>query len=185
LSSHFRQYAVSFRESSELNLGCRDEDNPRRARKLKMHLRKFVREDWFWVCEWFKDAQLNRELGPIDELWLHHVLERTDGTQLVAEGKGVPVALIGCEWSVSPQGLHGITDIAVAPQLRSLGWGRQAVAKFIEWEGHPASEGWIAFVDPQNTAAQHFLREIGWRYAGEEEGMHRFELVGRKERRDH
>ncbi|MFN6544400.1 GNAT family N-acetyltransferase [Mycolicibacterium nivoides] len=140
----------------------------------RFHVRPMVRSDWHWICGWFRDPELDRRLGPIDEEWLEHVLSEHDGVQLVLEDhKGRPAALVGCVWD--PTGdEHAITDLAVAPQLRRSGIGREAVAATVAWAGHPAAKRWIAFVEVDNPSAFKFFPAIGWCHEGIEDGMHRF-----------
>lgn len=144
---------------------------------MAIELRKITREDWPWIQGWFKDEVLNSELGPLDEEWLNHVLHADDGAQLVGEENGEPVALIGCVWSPEIDGLHGITDIAVSPHSRRSGLGRRAIQEFVRWTGHPAAEGWMAFVDKDNKPAHAFFSALAWTYCGLDDDMHRFELV--------
>ncbi|GEB16877.1 hypothetical protein SAMN05421671_3251 [Pimelobacter simplex] len=77
--------------------------------------RPLVRADWAWVQAWFTDATLDRELGPLDEEWLEHVLADQEGVELVVtDCGGAAVALVGVAWD--PDGAtHGITDLAVDP----------------------------------------------------------------------
>ncbi len=87
--------------------------------------------------------------------------------------KGGPRRLVGCVWD--PTGdEHAITDLAVAPQLRRSGIGREAVAATVAWAGHPAAKRWIAFVEVDNPSAFKFFPAIGWCHEGIEDGMHRF-----------
>lgn len=137
-------------------------------------IREFTRDDWGWVQQWFEDATLNNELGPLDEEWLEYVLADETGAQLVyCEADGSPAALIGCVWD--PAGIeHGITDLAVHPRRRTSGVGRRAVDATLSWSGHPASEHWVAFVDPENTAAFSFFSTLGWQHEGRDDLMERF-----------
>lgn len=139
-----------------------------------LDVRRIARADWEWISAWFDDAELDRWLGPMDQEWLEHVLSDREGVQLVVEsGEGVPVALMGCAWD--PSGTrHGVTDIAVNPRLRRSGIGRQSLAAAITWDAHPPTDGWMAFVDPDNDAAFHFFSTAGWSRQGLDDGMHRF-----------
>jgi Acetyltransferase (GNAT) family len=141
-----------------------------------LHVRRITRADWEWIRAWFGDEELNRRLGPLDEEWLEHVLSESDGVQLVVNvTDGTPVALAGCAWD--PAGsAHAITDLAVCPWMRRSGIGRQALVSVVTWDGHPPTEGWVAFVDPDNHAAFEFFSASEWRRGGLDDGMHRFGL---------
>lgn len=138
-------------------------------------VRPLVRADWAWVQAWFTDATLDRELGPLDEEWLEHVLADREGVELVvADGTGTALALVGVAWD--PDGrAHGITDLAVDPARRRTGIGGLALAAVTAWPGHPPSAGWIAFVDPDNAPAFAFFTGQGWVHDGlDDDEMHRF-----------
>ncbi|MEY9333835.1 RimJ/RimL family protein N-acetyltransferase [Pseudomonas protegens] len=145
-------------------------------RRVTMKLRRLIREDWAWIQDWFKDPQLNQELGPLDQEWLDAVMNEDNGIQLVAIEDNQPVALIGCAWHPAPHELHGITDIAVSPAYKKQGLGRNALYETIKWSGHPPCSGWVAFVSPQNAEAEAFFSSVGWKYTGLDDEMHRFEL---------
>ncbi|WP_234789994.1 GNAT family N-acetyltransferase [Mycolicibacterium fortuitum] len=140
----------------------------------RFHVRPMVRSDWRWISDWFRDAELDRQLGPIDDEWLEHVLSDHGGVELVVEDDhGQPAALVGCVWDRSGDE-HAITDLAVNPRLRRSGIGREAVTATLAWAEHPAAKCWIAFVDVDNSAAFSFFSAIGWRHEGLDDGMHRF-----------
>ncbi|MGB3476393.1 MAG: GNAT family N-acetyltransferase [Mycobacterium sp.] len=140
----------------------------------QLRVRAVVRADWNWIAEWFRDPELDRRLGPVDDEWLDYVLSDHDGAQLVVErDTGQPVALAGCVWDRSGTE-HGITDFAVDPRLRRSGIGTQALTSVLTWVGHPAAKRWIAFVELDNSAAFNFFSAIGWDAQGIEDGMHRF-----------
>lgn len=141
-----------------------------------MKLRRLVREDWAWIQDWFRDPKINQELGPLDLEWLEFVMNEDDGIQLVALEDNQPVALIGCAWHPEAHELHGITDIAVSPAYKKQGLGRNALFETIKWPGHPPCGGWKAFVSPQNAEAEAFFSSVGWKNAGLDDEMHRFEL---------
>lgn len=149
----------------------------------RVFARRMVREDWEWIQRWFEDETLNRELGPLDDEWLEHVLADTEGVQLVIEsahpstGQLAPIAVVGVAWGDGEHG-HGITDLAIDPARRGFGLGRSAIDATIAWPEHPETESWIAFVDTDNTGARSFFTAIGWTYEGldgeADEAMHRF-----------
>lgn len=145
--------------------------------------RRFERADWEWIQRWFTDETLDRELGPLDDEWLEHVLSELDGVQLVIEGAhpstGLlsPIAVVGVVWGEPDQG-HAITDLAIDPHRRGYGLGRTAIDATLAWPEHPPTTSWFAFVDTENTGAHAFFSAIGWRYEGldgeGDEAMHRF-----------
>ncbi|MEI3843456.1 MULTISPECIES: GNAT family N-acetyltransferase [Microbacterium] len=161
---------------------------PRPAAPLTV--RRFRRSDWGWAQRWFEDETLDRELGPLDEEWLDHVLTETDGVELVVEepgagsGTGAPVALIGIVWGGADHGApdlpHAITDLAVDPTRRGSSLGRRALDAALAWPGHPSNDTWVAYVDQENPGAFAFFTAVGWSHRGldrdpsDEDAMHRF-----------
>ena len=142
-------------------------------------VRRVNRTDWDWIASWYRDPELDRRLGPMDESWLEHVLADDSGAQLVVEDDtGTPVALVGCVWDPSGAG-HVISDLAVAPALRGRGVGRHALAVAQHWQGHPETRCWTAFVDDDNGGAFAFFSAIDWTYTSVDDGMHRFRTDAR------
>ncbi|WP_396652203.1 GNAT family N-acetyltransferase [Microbacterium sp. AG790] len=96
------------------------------------------------------------------------------GVQLVICGpSGQPVALVGCAWGAAGAP-HALTDVAVKPQLRGCGYGREALCTATSYPGHPVGAGWLAFVDPNNSDAFSFFTRCGWQHEGLDAGMRRF-----------
>ncbi|WP_187360162.1 hypothetical protein [Chitinolyticbacter meiyuanensis] len=64
-----------------------------------MLLRHFAASDFPEYCRWFGDAELNAQLGPMDEEWLAYVLADRDGTQYSVVHDGALVAVsVWCGW---------------------------------------------------------------------------------------
>ena len=138
---------------------------------LDIRLRRVRRTDWPWLQSWFRDEVLNRELGPINDAWLEHVLIEEDGVQLVAQSKGTPCALVGTLWAPDPCDRNTLTDIAVDPGRRSQGIGRSVLRAVQNWCHVPPGKGWEAFVSARNEPAQLFLRSAGWLAVTQSDGM--------------
>lgn len=129
--------------------------------------------DWGWLSRWFTDPDLANELGPLDAEWLEHVLNDSEGVQLVVEdGAGRPLATVGCTWDPTGHS-HIITDIAVDPLLRRRGVGRRALDAAIRWPRHPKTGMWTAFVHIDNHAARAFFTALGWTHADTSDEMDR------------
>ncbi|MDR6868287.1 GNAT superfamily N-acetyltransferase [Microbacterium resistens] len=139
-------------------------------------VRPIVRADWPWIQEWFADPALDRELGPLDQEWLDHVLDHPEGVELVVKDAHGPVGLVGVVWGTGPLP-HVITDLAVSPALRGRGLGRLIVQAVRRWDGHPDHREWQAFVDTGNDAAQLFFTRIGWTHLGVEDAMHVYRVL--------
>jgi len=143
---------------------------------MTLLVRRLVRSDWAWIEEWFRDTELNGELGPLDLEWLDHVLGEHDGVELVVEESGSPVALVGCVWG-DTENDHAITDFAVDPARRRTGLGVSALSAVLAWEGHPtprAGGRWTTYVMEDNRRAHAFFTAQGWTDLGVDDGMHAF-----------
>ena len=140
-------------------------------------MRPIQKEDWAWVSDWFRDAWLMKELGPMDREWLDHVLNQTDGVELVAEIEGQPIGLIGITWCTLEHPFNVITDLAIAPLLRRSGLGRRVLKAAMEWPGHPNADQWITFTAKDNDPPARLLISMGWLEAGEQNGMNRFKFI--------
>lgn len=133
--------------------------------------RRIERGDWSWLKMWALDTELDLRLGPIDLEWFDHVLGDDQGVELVVEdARGVPIGLVGCVWD--PSGVaHVISGIAAHPEHRRAGLGRRALLAALSWNGHPAANIWVAFIDEGNAAARAFFHRVGWVDEGIDEGM--------------
>ncbi len=126
-----------------------------------LQVRRFRAEDFPTYRVWYADAVLDRQLGPLDDEWLAHVLADTEGEQWVGVAAGVLVAVLG----LVPDAEHDtwvITDIAVDPARRGQGWGRRIVQAVLALPALPPRHRWRAFVAEDNPQAQGFFEALGW-----------------------
>ncbi|PJI91262.1 ribosomal protein S18 acetylase RimI-like enzyme [Yoonia maricola] len=137
-------------------------------------LRPLQRADWGWVLDWFSDPWLNKELGPLDDAWLEHVLNQPNGIELVATESEQPIGLTGITWSDATSGYHTITSLSVNPAQRGRGIGRKVLDATTRWSGHPKGSGWIAFVTKDNLPPAKLLLSAGWLEDSETKGMRKF-----------
>lgn len=147
---------------------------------MTLTVRRLNRSDWAWIKSWFRDAELNAELGPLDLEWLDHVLGDHGGVEVVVEESGRPVALVGCVWGDADND-HAITDFAVDPARRRAGLGARVLAAVLAWDGHPAPRDggrWTTYVMEDNRRAHAFFSAQGWTDTGVDEGMHSFIAPG-------
>lgn len=127
-------------------------------------MRHFERKDFEAYRSWYADPDLNRELGPMDEQWLEHVMNETPRRQYSFIEDEVLVAVIGTEGPRPNETAWFITDIAVHPDKKRNGIATQAINMLIEKhrEYSPHPESWIAWVDAKNSAALDFFQRQGW-----------------------
>ncbi|MEV4668480.1 GNAT family N-acetyltransferase [Microbacterium sp. LWO12-1.2] len=145
-----------------------------KSEPMRDRARRIVDADWSWLAEWADDPVLDQRLGPIDTEWFAHVLADDGGVELIVQDeRGHPIAVVGCVWDEA-NAAHVISDIAVDPRRRRSGLGRRSVDAALDWDGHPPTTSWCAFVDPENHAARQFFQSIGWIDGGVDDGMIRF-----------
>ena len=139
-------------------------------------LRLFEAADFPTYRAWYADAVLDEHLGPMDEDWLAFVLTDQDGRQFSYLVQETLVAVIG----VAPDpdlDAWVVTDIAVDPALRGLGWAGRALASVMRHDALGARPRRLAYVMPDNPGARRFFTAQGWRSVAEADadGMALFE----------
>lgn len=137
-------------------------------------LRPFLASDCPEYLSWFRDPELDRQLGPMDEAWLAHVLAARDAVQLAAVGAEELLAVVGVHFATSEFPWLYLTDFAVRPNLRRTGIGRIVLARLLGWPEFAAVAQWRTGVLAGNPAALLYFERAGWRRTGEvdaESGM--------------
>ena len=129
-------------------------------------LRLFEAADFPAYRAWYADAELDAHLGPMDEDWLTFVLADKDGRQFSYLAQEKLVAVIG----VAPDPdlvAWVVTDIAVDPALRGLGWAGRALTSLMRDEALGARPRRLAYVMSDNPGARRFFTAQGWRCIAE------------------
>lgn len=140
-------------------------------------VRPFVAADFEEYRRWYEDAELNEQLGPMDDDWLDYVLSDSEGAQCVCLDGERMVAVVGL--AIDPeQEAWVITDIAVNPAMRRRGLGRRAVEAVMAQPQFSSLSTWLAYVMPDNPAADRFFTSLGWAQACDpsDDEMARFRL---------
>lgn len=124
-------------------------------------VRPFVAADFEEYRRWYEDAELDEQLGPMDDAWLDYVLSDSEGAQCVWLDGERMVAVVGL--AIDPeQGAWVITDIAVDPARRRHGLGRRAVEAVMAQPQFSTLSRWLAYVMADNPTAHHFFTSLGW-----------------------
>lgn len=124
-------------------------------------VRRFVEADFPVYQAWFANEQLHRQLGPVDEEWLTHVLTDVEGEQWSFFVDDELVAVVGL---VPDQDNNAwvISDFAVDPARRRQGWGRRAWETLLALPARMQRINWRAYVAADNLQAQAFFDALGW-----------------------
>ena len=146
--------------------------------------RFFEREDFQEYSSWFDDETLNRELGPLDDEWLQAVLNEDPRAEYVFFRHHQMISIIGIAHPSEEHAEHSewvIASVAVNPQLRGQGIGRETIGALQRRlaKAYPESaRTWVAIVDRENAPARAFFEKTGWTFSktADESGMYRAEM---------
>ncbi|WP_152221433.1 GNAT family N-acetyltransferase [Pseudomonas sp. SCB32] len=127
-----------------------------------MQIRPFLADDFPEYESWFADPVLNAQLGPMDRNWLAHVLADAGSVQYSILHGDQLVAVVGVCLPVEAHPYYFVTDLAVRPELRGTGVGREVMALMMSHPELQLSTLWRAGVMPDNPAALAFLTRLGW-----------------------
>ena len=121
------------------------------------------RESYFPIYRsWFTDAELNKQLGPLDENWLDYILTDTTGDQFCFTHFDDLIAVAGIYFSTQDHPYNVVTDIAVRPDLRRRGLGCLILKLLPSMVREGGAQDWRANINPNNTAAIQLFEKSGW-----------------------
>ena len=146
---------------------------------MKLKFQKFKAKDFKEYKSWFQDADLNRELGPMDQEWIDYTLKEKDGQTYGVFSKGKLVAVAEVKFPNPEHTYYVITSIAVKPSLRKKGIGSQVLQELVKLHSLKKNQYWKAFVNTKNKTAKLFLEKNAWICESEipdEHGIITFEL---------
>jgi len=129
---------------------------------MKLTFSKFEKKDFADYKSWYKDADLNKRLGPMDDDWLKHALDRSDGCEYSVFLEEELVAVVGILFPTSEYPAYYITDFAIRPGLRNKGIGSQVLKQLIALHNESHEKSWIAFIDTRNPKAKSFFEKNDW-----------------------
>lgn len=129
----------------------------------KIVTRQFQETDFLDYESWFVDAELNRQLGPIDREWLAYVLADSEGAEYSFLLNQELIAVAGVHYPTTEHNYYYITDIAVRPKLRRQGIGKRIIKQLQAQPMLQSVKNWRAGVATNNIAAAKLLESLGWR----------------------
>lgn len=129
--------------------------------------RRFEAADFETYRSWYEDVELNRQLGPMDDDWLKHILSsEDDGQQFAYLEAGALAAVVGVIWHPD-ESAWVVTDIAVDPARRRQGLGRRAIEVLAKCPELAPQGALMAHVVPGNPGARAFFDRLGWQCTAE------------------
>ena len=123
---------------------------------------KFRKSDFSTYQRWFTDAELNKQLGPLDNDWLNYILADSTGDQFCFTHFDALIAVAGISSPTVVFPYNVITDIAVRPNLRRQGIGRFILELLPPMVKRDGAQIWRANVNPTNLAAIQLFEKSGW-----------------------
>lgn len=132
--------------------------------QLELDFILFEKADFPEYLSWYKDPDLNKQLGPMEENdeWLSTLDNEEGCTYSVFQHKKL-VAVIGIVFPDTDYPHYCITNIAIKPTLRSKGIGKKVVEKIMQLHQPKKGQSWIAHVDEKNPRAKLFFENNGWK----------------------
>ena len=112
---------------------------------------------------WYLNEETQKYLGFVDKEWLDHILNDTTGEELVALEDDKLLGVVGITFPVKENPTYVITNIAVSPEKRGCGIGKQIIIKVIHRYRLQEGEYWKTFIDPSNIGAINFFEKLGWK----------------------
>jgi GNAT superfamily N-acetyltransferase len=100
---------------------------------INLELKHFQREHYAEYASWFIDPELNRYLGPMDEVWLEAVLSQPKlaGVTWAVFRSIELIAVVETVFDPEHRLPAGITAIAVKPNLRRQGIGPMVLQQIL------------------------------------------------------
>ena len=135
---------------------------------------RFQREDFPVYQTWFADPELNQYLGPMEpnDPWLEAVLSsQQNGAEFCVLKNGEMLAELGILFPTEEFPGFYITNLAVRPDLRSMGIGSMVLQKIVALYAE-TSQRWHCFVDQNNPKAIAFLLKNSWSQVNEQADEH-------------
>lgn len=144
------------------------------AETAELVFARFEADDLAEYQSWFTDGELSRRLSFPDERWFSYLGADHVACWAVKSGAGEMVAVVQADREEDGAGFF---DIALRPQLRGRGLGRQVLDAFISGPARTYRE-LRATVEPDNHASIAMVRRCGFRQweSPDEDGFLQFSL---------
>ena len=131
---------------------------------INLEFKRFQREHYAEYASGFADPELNRHLGPVDEIWLEAVLSQP-------EPAGVPwvvfrgielVAVVETVFDPERRLPVGITAIAVEPGLRRQGIGTIVLRQILSLHKSKGIVEHVVYVSIHNSGGRRCPEKAGF-----------------------
>ena len=131
---------------------------------ITLELKRFQREHYAEYASWFADPELNRHLGPMDEIWLEAVLSQLEPAGVTwAVFRGIElVAVVETVFDPERRLPAGITAIAVKPGLRRKGICTIVLHQMLSLHKSKGIVEHVAYVSIHNSGGRRCLEKAGF-----------------------
>jgi len=115
-------------------------------------------------ASWFRDPELNRHLGPMDQTWLDGVLSQPKSAGITwAVFRGFElVAVVETVFDPENHLLAGIAAIATKPVLRRQGIGTRVLQQILLLHKHKGFVEHVVYVSVHNSGGRRCVEKAGF-----------------------
>jgi len=128
----------------------------------KLVFKRFEKENYEEYKRWFQNDAIKNVLYSIDVEWLDFVLKDETGVEYAVFSEEEMIAVIGIELPAQDHPEYAIKNIAIEPSRFRQGLGSLVLEELVNLHSLKATESWIAYVENNNIAGQHFFEKNGW-----------------------
>ena len=131
---------------------------------INLELKHFEREHYAEYASWFIDPELNRHLGPTDEVSLEAVLSQPKSAGVTwAIFRGIQlIAVVETVFDPERRLLAGITAIAVKPTLRRQGIGTMVLQQILSLHKSQGIVEHVTYVSIHNSGGRRCVEKAGF-----------------------
>ena len=131
---------------------------------MTIEFKHFQREYYAEYASWFIDGELNRHLGPMDEVWLEAVLSQPKSAGVTwAVFRGIElIAVVETVFDPERHRPAGIIAIAVKPNLRRQGIGTMVLQQFLSLHESQGIVEHVTYVSIHNSGGRRCVEKAGF-----------------------
>jgi ribosomal protein S18 acetylase RimI-like enzyme len=131
---------------------------------VNLELKHFQQEHYTEYASWFVDVELNRHLGPMDEVWLDAVLSQpeAEGVTWAVFREMELVAVVETAFDFENPQFAVVSAIATKPELCRQGIGRTALRLVLSLHKNKGILEHVAYVSIHNPGGWHCLGKAGF-----------------------
>ena len=130
---------------------------------MDISYRQFDGDDYSWYFDWYRDAELNRQLGPMDREWLSSRIYDNNTPAFVALSDLETVGVIGVSIDDGSNGFNVISELAINPLMKRNGLGLKILNDIFVGKFPVISKEWRSYVSVLNLSAIALFDKANWK----------------------